>query len=87
MLLPSQVELFVFMLWNRKKIMLQNQENMEGDEPVQSHSHAHQLLQPQTRVQEDCECVQFSVSILSVRDVEEKVIMKGWHPHENYSRL
>ena len=33
------------------------------------------------------ECDQFSVSILSVRYIEEKVIMKGLHHHENYPRL
>ena len=32
--------------------MVPNQENMEGDQPIQSHSHAQQLLQPQTCVQE-----------------------------------
>ena len=31
-----------------------NQENMEVDQPVQSHSHAQQPLQPQTCVQEHC---------------------------------
>ena len=31
--------------------MVPNQENMEGDQPVQSHSHAQQPLQPQTCVQ------------------------------------
>ena len=34
--------------------MVPNQENMEGDQPVQSHSHAQQPLQPQTCVQEHC---------------------------------
>ena len=34
--------------------MVPNQECMEGDQPVQSHSHAHQLLQPQTCIQEHC---------------------------------
>ena len=32
--------------------MVPNQENMEGDQPVQSHSHVMQPLQPQTYVQE-----------------------------------
>ena len=31
-----------------------NQENMEGDQPVQCHSHVQQPLQPQTCVQEHC---------------------------------
>ena len=34
--------------------MVPNQENMEGDQPVQSLSHAQQPLQPQTCVQEHC---------------------------------
>ena len=34
--------------------MVPNQENMEGDQPVQSHGHAQQPLQPQTCVQEHC---------------------------------
>ena len=34
--------------------MIPNQENMEGDQPVQSHSHAQQPLQPQTCVLEHC---------------------------------
>ena len=34
--------------------MVPNQENMEGDQPVQSHSHTQQPLQPQTCVQEHC---------------------------------
>ena len=34
--------------------MVPNQENMEGDQPVQSHSHVLQPLQPQTCVQEHC---------------------------------
>ena len=34
--------------------MVSNQENMEGDQPVQSHSHAQQPLQPQTCVQKHC---------------------------------
>ena len=34
--------------------MVPNQENMEGDQPVQSHSHAQQPLQQQTCVQEHC---------------------------------
>ena len=34
--------------------MVANQENMEGDQPVQSHGHAQQPLQPQTCVQEHC---------------------------------
>ena len=32
--------------------MVPNQENVEGDQPVQSHSHAQQQLQAQTCVQE-----------------------------------
>ena len=34
--------------------ILSNWENMVGDQPVQSHSHAQQPLQPQTCVQEHC---------------------------------
>ena len=34
--------------------MVPNQENMEGDQQVQSHSHAQQPLQPHTCVQEHC---------------------------------
>ena len=34
--------------------MVPNQENMEGDQPVQSHSHTQQPLQPRTCVQEHC---------------------------------
>ena len=43
-----------FMLGNKKSQMAPNQENMEGDQPVQSHSHAQQPLQPHTCVQEHC---------------------------------
>ena len=34
--------------------MVPNQENLEGNQPVQSHSHTQQSLQPQTCVQEHC---------------------------------
>ena len=34
--------------------MVPNQENMEGDQPVQRHSRAQQPLEPQTCVQEHC---------------------------------
>ena len=34
--------------------MVPNQENMKGDQPVQTHSHTHQPLQPQTFMQEHC---------------------------------
>ena len=34
--------------------MVPNQENMEGDQPVQSHSRLQQPLQPQSCVQEHC---------------------------------
>ena len=34
--------------------MVPYQESMEGDQPVQSHSHAQQPVQPQTCVQEHC---------------------------------
>ena len=34
--------------------MVPNQENMEGDKPVQSHSHTQQPWQPQTCGQEHC---------------------------------
>ena len=34
--------------------MVPNQQNIEGDQPVESHSHAQQPLQPQTCVQEHC---------------------------------
>ena len=32
-----------------------NQQNMDGNQPVQSHSHAQQPLQPQT-YEQDCPC-------------------------------
>ena len=52
-LLSSQV--FFFSCWGTENIqMVPNQGNMEGDQPVQSHSHAQQPLQPQTCVQEYC---------------------------------
>ena len=35
--------------------MVPNQENMEGDQPFQSHRHTQQPLQPQNCVQEHCE--------------------------------
>ena len=45
----------VFSCWGTENNqMVQNQENMEGDQPIQSHSHAQQPLQPQTCVQEHC---------------------------------
>ena len=51
-LLPSQV---CFSCWGTENSqMVPNQENMESDQPVQSHSHAQQPLQPQTCVQEHC---------------------------------
>ena len=34
--------------------LVPNQENIEGDQPVQSHSHTQQPLQPQACVQEYC---------------------------------
>ena len=46
-LLPSQV--YFFMMGNSQ--MVPNQENMENDQPVQSHTHVQQPLQPQTCVQ------------------------------------
>ena len=51
-LLPSQVYFHVGGKENSQ--MVPNQENMQGDQPVQSHSHAQQPLQPQTSVQEHC---------------------------------
>ena len=39
--------------WTENSQMVPNQ-NMEGDQPVWSHSHAQQPLQPQTCVQEHC---------------------------------
>ena len=52
-LLPSQV--FFHVAWGTEDSqMVPNQENVEGDQPVQSHSHAEQPLQPQTCVQEHC---------------------------------
>ena len=56
-LLPSQVLLLlgVFSCWGTENSpMVQNYENMKGDQPVQSHSHAQQPLQPQTCVQKHC---------------------------------
>ena len=50
-LLPSQV---FFHVGEQKIKMVPNQDNMEGDQPVQSHSHAQQPLQPQTCVQAHC---------------------------------
>ena len=53
-LLPSQVLLF-FSCWGTENSqMVLNQENMEGGQLVQSHSHAQQPLQQQTCVQEHC---------------------------------
>ena len=43
-----------FTLGNRNSEMVPNQENMEGDQPVQTHSHTQQVLQPHTCVQEHC---------------------------------
>ena len=41
----SPRQLFFFMLGNKKNSqMVPNQENVEGDQPVQSHSRAHQPL-------------------------------------------
>ena len=40
--------------------MVPNHENMEGDQPVQSHSHTQQPLQPQTCVQELPKFVRFA---------------------------
>ena len=34
--------------------MVPNQENMEGDQSVQSHNHAQQTLQPETCAQKHC---------------------------------
>ena len=39
---------YFYMLGNRNSQMVPNQENMEGDQLVQIHSHAQQPLQPQT---------------------------------------
>ena len=45
----------VFSCWGTENNqMVPNQDNMEGDQPVQSHSHAQQPLQPQTCVQAHC---------------------------------
>ena len=45
----------VFSCWGTENISLvPNQENMEGDQPVQSHSHPQQPLQPQTSVKVYC---------------------------------
>ena len=53
-LLLSQV---FFSCWGTKSIqMVPNQENMEGDQPVQTHSQTQQPLQPQICVQEHCPC-------------------------------
>ena len=43
-----------FHVWEQDTQMVPNQENMEGDQPVQSLSHAQQPLQPQICVQEHC---------------------------------
>ena len=51
-LLPSQV---FFRCWGTDNSqMIPIQENMEGNQPVQSHSHTQQPWQPQTCVQEHC---------------------------------
>ena len=51
-LLPSQV---FFSCWGTEHSqMVLNQDNMEGNQPVQSHSHAQQPLQPHTFVQGYC---------------------------------
>ena len=51
-LLPSQV--YFHFGGTENSQMVPNQENMEGCQPFQSHSHAQQPLQPQTCVQEHC---------------------------------
>ena len=49
-LLPCQV--FFFSFWGTEnRQIVPNRENMEGDQPVKSHSHTQQPLQPQTYVQ------------------------------------
>ena len=51
---PSQPHVF-FSCWGTGNCqVVTNQENMEGDQSVQSHSHVQQPLQPQTCVQEHC---------------------------------
>ena len=50
-LLPSQV--LCFSCWGTENSqMVPNQENMEADQPVRSHSHTQQPCRPQTCVQE-----------------------------------
>ena len=44
----------IFSCWRTENIQMVPNQNMEGDQPVQSHSHAQQPLQPQTSVQEHC---------------------------------
>ena len=51
-MLPSQVLFRVGGTENSQ--IVPNQDNMEGDQPVQSHSHEQQLLQPQACVQAHC---------------------------------
>ena len=57
-LLPSQVGflgVFFFSFWGTENsLMMTNQENMEGNQPVQSHRHAQQPLQLQACVEEHC---------------------------------
>ena len=51
--IPSQ--LFFFSCWGTENShMVPNEENMKGDQPVQSHIHAQQPLQPQSCVPEHC---------------------------------
>ena len=50
-LLPSQV---FFSCWGTENTEMVPNQNMEGDQPGQSHSQAQQPLQPQTCVQEHC---------------------------------
>ena len=51
-LLPSHK---LFSCWGTESSqVVPNQENMEGDQQVQSHNHAQQSLKPQTWVQEHC---------------------------------
>ena len=53
-LLPSQVGVFYVGEHEIVRWCQIRRENMEGDQPVQSHSHEQQPLQPQICVQEHC---------------------------------
>ena len=75
----SQQSVF-FSCWGTEySQMVPKQENMDGDQPVQSHSHAQQPLQPQTCVQEHCPGeVGLPSSVFRSRNVSSATFSKSW---------